>query len=64
MQCLNKKNRRALARTELEAVINECSNDDTEIANICIVPPSVADDITDEEDINDDLIAMYDVGIF
>lgn len=61
-KCLKKKLRRALTRAEVEAIINDWSDDETEIAGICIVPPTV-DDVTDEEDLDDDIIPMQDVGI-
>lgn len=54
--------KRALTKYELEAIIDSWSDEEAELDKICIIPPNKADENTDEEDFDDDLIPHGDVS--
>lgn len=62
-QCARSLRRRALTKNEVMAIIEDWSDDETEIATVTIVPPEKVDENTDEEDFDDDVITMGEVSV-
>ena len=56
-------NHRVLTQAELEAIINDWSDDELEIDCITIVPPEEVDENTDEEDFDEEMVCNQDVRI-
>ncbi|KAI8115820.1 PiggyBac transposable element-derived protein 3 [Lucilia cuprina] len=53
--------KRALTKYELEAIFDSWSDEEAELDKICIIPPNKANENTDKENFDDDLILHGDI---
>lgn len=63
-QSAAKFRRRALTKSEMMAIIEDWSDDETEIAAVTIIPPDKVDENTDEEDFDDNVIPIHEVSVY